>query len=823
MMDADIRPREIGMKRRARICGSDVKPSMQGALRMAIASILSGATAVSCLPAQAADTDALTEITVTARKQSENLQDVPQSIDVFTGKDIENLNITQFEDYASRSPSISYISIGPGYQQFFMRGVSDGSNPNVSNTSTTGLYLDEQSLSYFGGIPDLHMFDIERIEVLNGPQGTLYGASSMSGAVKIITNKPDASAFAAGIDLDGGQIDGGAQNKVVEAYVNIPLIADVAALRISGFYDYQGGFIDNLLTTRNWLNGTVSDNSQWAGNNYNHEDIYGGRAALSYKITDSWSALLSGNFQTQSTHGAWDQDPARYGERNVSRFGPESGERINRLMSLTVQGDVGIGDLIYAGGYWNRYNHTINEYSEYVQYAAIQPVPGGYQSYAGWVQSFACETSAPSGTPGVPDSFGGCNVPTMYTNYVDNTQRWSQELRLSSKPGGSFHWTVGAYFEQTKDVYSDFYAMPGINVAGQAAQGAIDYYYDVATPLPGEWYSYSNQRADNHQVAGFGEVTYDITNRWSVIFGFRDFKSRDSQSAQWSGYFYQAKLPVPTQSVSFSKQDYKAGINFKYSDNTLYYVSFAQGFRDGGFNTSAAGNPLVPATFQPDTLNSYEFGWKTVLAEGRFLWNGAAYYMPWKDYQTAVFDLAISPVTFNANIGDARIYGVESNIEVKPVHGLTLTLAANYNDSELTSDFYNNPNFVVNQGQRLPFVPYLKASASARYEWDVSPDIKAYSEFDVSHTGDEWSDLNTSSLSATGRVMQPAYNISNIRWGFTNAKDSWGAEAYITNLDNTRAVIYTNRYNYDGRQTTNEPRVFGLRLKYRFGGKNGAG
>src|SRR5271170_223880 len=281
---------EPGMKVRAINRAPDGKPSRQTALRVAIASILSGAAAVSIMPAHAADSDALAEITVTARKQTENLQDIPQSIDVFTSQDIQNLNINQFEDYATRSPSISYVSIGPGYQEFFMRGVSDGSNPNVQNTSTTGLYLDEQSLSYFGGIPDLHMYDIQRIEVLNGPQGTLYGASSMSGAVKIITNKPDPSAFAAGIDVDGGQVDGGEQNKIVETYVNIPLIADIAALRISGFYDYQGGFIDNLLTTRNWINGTVSNNSEWAGNNYNHENIYGGRAALSYTINQSWSA-----------------------------------------------------------------------------------------------------------------------------------------------------------------------------------------------------------------------------------------------------------------------------------------------------------------------------------------------------------------------------------------------------------------------------------------------------------------------------------------------------------------------------------------------------
>ncbi|MGO9945715.1 MAG: TonB-dependent receptor domain-containing protein, partial [Steroidobacteraceae bacterium] len=289
------------------------------------------------------------------------------------------------------------------------------------------------------------------------------------------------------------------------------------------------------------------------------------------------------------------------------------------------------------------------------------------------------------------------------------------------------------------------------------------------------------------------------------------------------GYFYQPKLPTPTQEVSFTKQSYKAGVNFKYSDTTLFYASWAQGFRDGGFNTSAATNPGVPATYQPDTLNSYELGWKTVNWDGRLLWNGAVYYMPWKDYQTAVFDLAISPVTFNANIGDARIYGMESNIEVKPVHGLTLSLSVSYNDSELTSTSFSNPNYITNTGQRLPFVPYYKGSATGRYEWNVGPNYHAYTQFDVSRTGDMWSDLNTSPLSTTTRTLQPAYDISNVRWGFTNAKDNWGAELYVTNLDNTRAVIYTNKYNYDGRETTNQPRVLGLRFKYRFGGKDGKG
>src|ERR1022692_4622184 len=196
-------------------------------LRIAIASILSGATMAGGFAAHAENanaqaSDSLEEIVVTSRKRVENLQDVPQSIEVFSKAALEHLAIAQFEDYAARAPSISWISIGPGTQQFIMRGVSDGSNPNAQNTSTTGMYLDELSMSYFGGIPDLHLYDINRIEVLNGPQGTLYGASAMSGAVRIVTNKPDPSAFGGGFDLDGGLIDGGETNRTVEGFLNIP-------------------------------------------------------------------------------------------------------------------------------------------------------------------------------------------------------------------------------------------------------------------------------------------------------------------------------------------------------------------------------------------------------------------------------------------------------------------------------------------------------------------------------------------------------------------------------------------------------------------------
>src|SRR5262249_42746912 len=248
----------------------------------------------------------LQAVVVTARKVAENLQNVPMSVNVFTERDLQNLGIAGMEDYLQKVPSISYISIGPGNQLFVMRGVSDGSNPNYANTSSTGFFVDDMSMSDYGAQPDLVLYDIERIEILNGPQGTTFGAGAMSGPIRYITNKPDVNKFSAGADLDAGQIQNGGQNYSYQGFMNVPLIQCVLGLRVSAFYESQGGFIDNLLTTRTWVNGAVSNNSQWAGNDYNTEHVAGGRVALKGVFGDRWSATLTAGYQKQHTFGAWD-------------------------------------------------------------------------------------------------------------------------------------------------------------------------------------------------------------------------------------------------------------------------------------------------------------------------------------------------------------------------------------------------------------------------------------------------------------------------------------------------------------------------------------
>jgi outer membrane receptor protein involved in Fe transport len=802
-------------------------------IALAVAAALSGAAAMHGPPARAdapaSDAAAapttnssggLTEVVVTARKREENLQDVPVSLSVFTSEDLKKLAITQFEDFATRDPSVSFISTGPGEQMFVIRGVSDGSNPNYSNTSLTGFFLDDMSLSWYGVQPDLHLYDIERIEVLKGPQGTTFGAGSMSGAVRYITNKPDVNNFSAGVDFDGGQIEHAGRNYTEEGFLNVPLIDGNLGLRISLYDSVHGGFIDNKLVTRDWVNGVVSNNAQFAGNDYNTQHTKGGRVALKEVFTPGWSATLTYTMQQQIGFGAWDELTAKYGEDAVARFGPEERHNDASMVDFHLDGDAGIGDLVFASTYWNVSTRQLNEYSEYMQYAQTA---GHYAISPQYLQGFACLTD-PVSSPG--DSFSGCNVPTLYYDYKDYTRRWSNELRLSSKPGGRLHWLAGLYWEHTEDQSSNIYVMPGVQYQGQAWQAAASYYAPaVPTPPPQEWYSYL-EYTDYLQTTEFANINFDLTHRLNIEAGIVHFHSDFTNFTPFAGYSYQPTGPGdvagPSSSVGGShKWDSKFGINYHALDNLLLYATFSQGFRDGGVNSglpSACYQDGVPQQYTPDTLNNYEIGWKSTLLDRHLIWDGALYYMPWKNFQTNIYDPSICTAgSYNANLGSARVYGVESNIDFKVNDHWSLQAAVNYTDAELTSNHYENQFFEVEPGSRLPYSPYFDWSGNIRYEAGFSNLLAWYAQYDIAYKGDMYNNLSSVTGNGFPRILQPPYDIMDVRIGLNPKDGRWLAEFYITNLANKNAVIYTNTGNFDLRQTTNEPRVFGLRLNYRFG------
>jgi iron complex outermembrane receptor protein len=789
---------------RLRLAGSKIS--------IAVATALAGAAAPNALvwAEAAADTSSSTggglqEVIVTARKRAENLQDVPVSIDVFTKKDLQNLAITSFDDYAQKVPSISFISVGPGTQVLVMRGASDGSNPNYANTSATGFFVDDMSVSWFGVQPDLHLYDIERIEVLNGPQGTTFGAGSMSGAIRYITNKPNVNDFSAGLDFNAGQIQDAQQNWTYEGFLNVPLIQGILGFRASAFSDSHGGFVNNQLTTRTWVNTAVSNNAAWARDNYNREHVEGGRAALKADFSERWSATLTYSYQRQATLGAWDEDPT-LPPLTVERFGPESHNFEAKTLDFHVDGDVGIGDLVFASTYWSLPTRQQNEYSQY-----IQNFNGGAN------EGVTCLNDPVYGT----GPYTGCKVPIQYYEYHTNPERWSDELRLVSKPGGRFHWLTGLYWEKTRDKNSgSTYYMPGLRTNSPA----FEYYNAYAgtpagsTSLPAtEWYAYMT-RSDYLQTTEFANINFDITNKLNVEAGVVHFHSDFKYYSPFGQFAYQPVSPSLDQGSSH-KWNSKFGINYKVTDKAMVYADFAQGFRDGGANSGlpqGCYNNGVPHSYVPDTMNNYEIGWKTSSLDGHLIWNGATYLMDWKQYQTIIYDVNACPTSsYYVNVGDARIYGVESNINYLLSDNWSLQAMGSYTDSHIISSAY--PAFQPNVGERLPFVPYFSWSWNARYEAPLNAQLKGYAQFDMADKGDMWDDLHVQGSNGFPRILQPSYIIMNLRFGLNPAGGHWLAELYVTNLANKNAIVYTNTGNFDLRETVNEPRVYGLRVNYRFG------
>ncbi len=781
---------------------------------IAVASILAVAAPRGAAAAATTPSDQLEEVIITARKREENLQKVPISVDVFTKRDMQNLAINQFEDYAEKVPSMSFISVAPGAQLFVMRGVSDGSNPDYATSSATGFFVDDSSTSWFGVQPDLHLYDIAQIEVLNGPQGTTFGAGSMAGAVRYITNKPDVNNFSAGVDLDGGQIKGGGRDGTAEGFINVPLIKGVLALRMSAFSDHHGGFINNVLTTRHWANGTTSDNSAWAGKNYNHEHVEGGRLAFGATLNERWSASLTYSYQRQHSKGAYDEDLANNGPRAVARFGPEGREAQAKLVDFHIDGDVGIGDLVFASTYWSLPTRQYNEYSQYMENVSAYSYYLG-QDVKGSQEGFACLSDPVWGGT----AFTDCNVPAQYYEYHTNPERWSNEVRLASKPGGRFHWLVGLYSEKTRDKNSgSTYYIPGLHTDGAAFQYYQALYGTTTLSLPpGTWYAYQT-RSDYKQTTEFANISFDVTDKLNVEAGTAHFHADSKYYSPFGQFTYAPTAPTLTVDSS-QKWNSKVGVNYKVTDKILVYADFAQGFRDGGANSGYPQNCYdagVPQKYVPDTLNNYELGWKTTGMNGRLLWNGAAYEMHWKDLQTLIYDFDIcAPSSFSVNVGDARVRGAETNAEFKLSRNWSVQAAASYTDSHLTSSPY--ANFQQNVGERLPFVPYLSYSWNVRYDHPIGGNITGYIQLDSAYKGDMWNDLHVIGSHGIPRVDQPPYAITNLRIGLNPEGGHWLAEFYIRNLTDKNAIIYANNGNFDLRETTNEPRVVGLRFNYRVG------
>lgn len=751
--------------------------------------MLTAGASLNALAQGSADSSSkLEEVIVTAQKRNKSLQDTPLSIQAITAEQLENLGVQRFEDFVAFAPSVSFVSSGPGTQNMFMRGVSDGSNPNRPNTATSTLYLDEQPLTVGGTVVDLHSYDIDRYEVLNGPQGTYFGASSVSGTVRIITNKPELNKFSAGFDLTGASMHEGAERTTLEGFVNLPL-GEKTALRLTGWRDDDGGFIDNIQTTRAWLNGTVGDNSEFATEDYNESEITGGRAAIRTELNEDWAATLSGFYQEADVLGAWDHDPNRRGDLQVSRFGPDTSEREFGQGALTVEGSTAIADIVLATAYFKQQVSTTSDYSDYVEYSY----------YNAFVQQFACDDFYFYGNI-------GCNDPRMTFNNDYEDERWSTEIRATSNGASPLQWIAGIYYEKNEGDSALFWDYPGVNHSGAPAE----YYISLfgGTPLPREWFSTFDQ-TESEQFAAFGEVSYRFTDAFTGTLGLRVFDDEfESAAGGWSSYFYEPKGTSERISDGTDGESWKVNFEYRLSDDVHTYFNYAEGFRAGGSNgATGQNNPLVPETFAPDFLDSFEIGVKSTLADGRITLNGALFHMIWEDFQTSIFDLAVSPQVFFTNAGDADITGAEIDLRANLTQQWYLDINASVIEAELTSDF-PSPSGLVETGTRLPYVPEVKFATSTRYEFELLEGNTGYAQVSYSYTGDTTNEL--SNVAET----QDSYGLLDARLGWQ--RKGYTLEFFGTNLTDERAEIFINRGFSDERITTNRPRTFGLRLIARF-------
>jgi outer membrane receptor protein involved in Fe transport len=723
---------------------------------------------------------ALEEVVVSARKRTESLQDVPISVQALGSQQLKDLGISDFASYAAQLPTVSYTSIGPGTAIVYMRGASDGGNGNASGSQpSVGMYLDEAPVTAIGGNLDVHIYDVARIEALAGPQGTLYGASSQSGTLRIITNKPDPSAFSAGVDVGYSDTDEGDDSYSVEGFVNLPL-SEKAAIRLVAWDTEDGGWIDNVPGTRNLSPLSPSGTSVQINNNnlvekdQNVVENTGLRAALRVDLDDNWTATVSAMKQEQDSSGAFDHDPFNNDDNEISRYFDDYHDDEFSQYAITLEGEIAGHSLTYAGSYMERDVDYQSDYTAYSEYST-------YSVY------YACDYY---GT-GVNE----CSSNAQFYQSTDEYERTSHELRLQSLGEGPFHYVGGFYYEELTHDYLQEWIQPDMSESFWARG------------KPGIFYTTDQKRVDE-QYAIFGELTYDITDDLSATFGVRSFDNENTLTGYtgW-GIVNGGDLSYLVDSSNDDKGEiFKLNLTWNASEDVMLYTTWSEGYRSGGINR----DPAAPqSAYQPDILTNYEFGWKTTWMDGQLRWNGALYYIEWEDMQFTIYDFALSPVSNTYNVGEAEITGLETDLTYQISAGWTVYGSMAYKDGE-TADDFELANGAVSSpdGTELPNVPELKYTLTTRYEFDLMGQ-DSYTQASYSYTDDSYNDLRPDS-----RIKQDDYMNLNVSAGFNTGK--WGAELYVNNLTNETDNISVGNRVYEPSATTQRPRTIGVSLSMSF-------
>jgi len=779
-----------------------------------IALLLAG-TAIAAAPASAQEAAAADQampgdIIVTATKRSESLQKVPISIQALSTETLEQRQVSSFDDYAKMLPSVSFQSFGPGQAQLSFRGITSGGDGlHGGSLPTASLYLDEIPVTTIAGSVDLHIYDVERVEALSGPQGTLFGASSLAGTLRIITNKPNPDKFEAGWDMELNKFGKGDAGGSLEGFANIP-ISENAAIRLVGYYQRDGGYIDNVPGSRTYLLGDVDpttnvtiNNDDLVEKNFNDVETYGGRAALRIDLDDNWTVTPAASYQHQESKGPFLFDP-RKGDLNVTDFIPTSNKDRWWLASLTIEGKVGDWDLTYAGGYFRRKVNNQQDYSYYtVAYDAFE---GSYYTY-------------------FQNADGSFLDPTQRQILGDVYTKMNHELRVSSPSENRLRITTGLFYQRQTNTIEADYIVPGL---GGIPNSPI---------VPGSVDSIFLTRAKriDRDYAMFGEVAFDITEGLTLNAGIRGFIF-DNSNGGFSGFASNAAdtaLCLPTtetdrpcnnynKQVNGSGETHKVNLTWQIDPQRMIYATWSTGYRPGGTNR----RPGILA-YDSDTLTNYEIGWKTSWFDRALRFNAAAFIEKWKQLQFGLSPVGSAGVTNIYNAGDAKVKGVEGDITLA-LGGLTLSGSGTYIDAKLTTDFCQfdevgnsicTPGVApaASRGTRLPVQPKFKGTATARYEFPIGS-TDAFVQGSMMHQGGTRSFLTAADYAVVG----PTKGFTTFDFSLGGKISNWSVEVFIQNAFDKRGILSLNAScavticGAYSRAYPIRPQLFGIKVGQRF-------
>ncbi|MBL9065049.1 MULTISPECIES: TonB-dependent receptor [Sphingopyxis] len=752
-------------------------------------------------------------IIVTATKRDANLQDIPFSINAQTAEDIQKSGAVTLEDLSRNVAGLSVQNLGPGQSQVSVRGVSAGQvvrdQPGVKEQ--VGVYLDESVISLSLFTPDIDLYDLNRVETLRGPQGTLFGSGSVGGTIRYITNQPKIGVMEGSVEANLNLVDGDDFGGHLKGAVNVPM-GDTAALRAVGYYTRYGGFINAI--------------GPAGGDDVNSGERYGGRLALTFEPSDNFSITPRVVYQKVTADGFNRQDIYNlYGNRfTTTRPQVTFDEREQYLLLREgFEDETLIADLNLNVGLGGA---KLTSVTSYINRDIL----------------VSRDASALTGSVSVDLGFPAAGV-LLPSNLVDTTdlETWSQEVRIASDNDSPFQWVLGAFYSKVDRVYSQTLPTPGYDAVTDAVLGA-----GTSAAVANGFAANSPYNAllpyDIKQFALFGEVSFDLSDAFTATAGGRYYDFKETRSFKSGGLF--ANGDNRTDSTKSSGFTPRFLLSYDLSDSVTVNAQASKGFRLGGVNDPLNLPLCTPADaalfggfqdYDDETLWNYELGIKS---QGRgFTFNAAGFYNDIKNLQVTL-DAGSCSSRIVFNVDKAHSMGVEFELGLSPADGLDFNLSGSLIEAEFDTTL---PGVLatatgIREGNRLPSVPKFQLSASGSYEWPIGDAANMYVAASFQHVGtrytqpaDQENNPRTfvhglpfggapAGSSTTVDLQLPDYQLVNLSAG-VDFEGGLSLIAYVNNLFDENALLSFDRER-GGRArlgyTVGQPRTFGITARKTF-------